>query len=226
MTMSDQPGVNPFYQIDSYGDFIKSEGIPVIEAYAVCSRFQELFAADLDFETAFEATFTKDPKRRREIAIAEGDFGKADVTHADDAILISAYKSRMQIAFLTLLVIDPDAKKEPPELDGIYDHGTPSSPDELPAYAQQLKDNAARLRAFVMKQAAQDPKAAERVRVLKSMLAKPLTAPTNYIVKPLTGYSTGHVLDEKQEYYKIDAYYVIREGSQMRIIGIRFFNFF
>jgi hypothetical protein len=205
---------------------VKQQSQEVVEAYRVCSRFQELFAADLDFEPAFEATFTKDPKRRREIAIAEGDFGKADVTGVDDATLISAYKSRMQIAFLTLLVLDPDAKKFPPQLESIYDHGTPSSAAEVPEYAQQMKENAAKLRAYVMEQAAQDPKAAERVRALKSALAKPLTVPTNYVVKPLTAYSTGRVLDVKEEYYRIDAYSVIREGSQMRIIGIRFFTFF
>jgi geranylgeranyl reductase family protein len=205
---------------------VKQQSQEVVEAYRVCSRFQELFAADLDFEPAFEATFTKDPKRRREIAIAEGDFGKADVTGVDDATLISAYKSRMQIAFLTLLVLDPDAKKFPPQLESIYDHGTPSSAAEVPEYAQQMKENAAKLRAYVMEQAAQDPKAAERVRALKSALAKPLTVPTNYVVKPLTAYSTGRVLDVKEEYYRIEAYSVIRDGSQMRIIGIRFFTFF
>ena len=42
MTMSDQTGVNPFYQVDSYGDFVKSEGIPVIEAYAVDCLMQPL----------------------------------------------------------------------------------------------------------------------------------------------------------------------------------------
>jgi quercetin dioxygenase-like cupin family protein len=42
MTTSDQPGVNPYYQIDSYGDFVKSEGIPVIEAYAVDCLTQPL----------------------------------------------------------------------------------------------------------------------------------------------------------------------------------------
>jgi hypothetical protein len=77
-----------------------------------------------------------------------------------------------------------------------------------------------------MKQAAQDPKAAERLQLLKSVLAKPLNVPTNYVVKPLTAYSTGRVLDAKEEYYKIDSYSVIREDSQMRIIGIRFFTLF
>ena len=34
--------MNPFYQIDSYGDFVKSEGIPVIEAYAIDCLTQPL----------------------------------------------------------------------------------------------------------------------------------------------------------------------------------------
>jgi hypothetical protein len=77
-----------------------------------------------------------------------------------------------------------------------------------------------------MEKAAQDPKAAERVRAFKTMLLTPLKVPTNYIVKPLTAYSTGRVLDVKDEYYRIEWYSLIREGSQMRIIGIRFFTFF
>jgi hypothetical protein len=36
-------------------------------------------AEDLDFDRAFEATFTKSPTRRREIAIAEGEFGNIDM---------------------------------------------------------------------------------------------------------------------------------------------------
>ena len=43
----------------------------------------------------------------------------------------------MQIAFLTLLVIDPDKKKLPDRLEDIYSHGTPSSPDEFPEFAEQ-----------------------------------------------------------------------------------------
>jgi geranylgeranyl reductase family protein len=49
----------------------------VVEAYRVCNEFQQLLAEDLNFDRAFEASFTKDPKRRREIAIAEGEFGSA-----------------------------------------------------------------------------------------------------------------------------------------------------
>jgi hypothetical protein len=34
------------------------------------------------------------------------------------------------------------------------------------------------------------------------------------------------VLSDKEEYYQIEDYAVIREGSEMRIIGIRFFSLF
>jgi quercetin dioxygenase-like cupin family protein len=40
--LSDQPGANPFYQIDSYGDFLKTEGVPIIDAYAVDCLTQPL----------------------------------------------------------------------------------------------------------------------------------------------------------------------------------------
>lgn len=198
----------------------------VLDAYGVCNRFQELLAADLNFETAFEATYTKDPKRRREIALAEGEFGAADLTNVDDQTLVSAYKSRMQIAILILIVLDPDEKKLDPRLRDIFDHGTPSSASEFPAYALQLKRNAADLRAYIDELAAQDPRAAERVSSFKATLSKPLEVPTTYVVKPLTAYSRGHVLGVKEEYYQIGSYYVIREGSQMRIIGLRFFTYF
>lgn len=199
----------------------------VIEAYRVCNEFQKLMAEDLNFDRAFEATFTRDPKRRRELAIAEGEFGsRADLTKVDDATLLSAYKSRMQIVFLTLLVIDPDKKKLPDRIEDIYSHGVPSAADELPEFAEMLKRNAAELRAYIDEEAAKDPKAAERLRAFKAMLAKPLVVPTGYVVKPTNSYSHGRVLDVKDEYYQIETFSVIREGSQMRIIGIRFFTLF
>ncbi len=198
----------------------------VVEAYRVCNEFLQLFSQDLNFDRAFEATFTKDPKRRREIAIAEGEFGRADLTKVDDATLISAYKSRMQIAFLTLLVLDPDKKKVPDRLEEIYIDGTPESADEFPEFAQLLKRSAAELRAYIDEEASRNPGAAERLNGFKTMLSKPLQVPTSYVVKPITAYSRGRVLDVKDEYYQIDPFSVIREGSQMRIIGIRFFTLF
>src|SRR5574338_1026410 len=78
----------------------------VVEAYRVCAEFQRVFADDLDFDRAFEATFTKDPKRRREIAIVESELGDVDLTQVDDATLLSVYKDQNQLFFLMLPLID------------------------------------------------------------------------------------------------------------------------
>ena len=43
-------------------------------------------------------------------------------------------------------------------------------------------------------------------------------------VEQLTPYSKGHVLGPDEKYYQIGDYAVIREGGQMKIIGIRFFS--
>jgi geranylgeranyl reductase family protein len=212
-------------QAEGQGQTVKQPQ-EVVEAYRVCNRFQEMLAADLNFDNAFEATWTKDPKRRREIAIYEGNFGDVDLTNVDDATLISAYKSHMQIAFLMFLVLDPDEKKIPPQLQSVFDRSPPSSAAEVPAYAQQLKQSAAKLRAYIDEQAAQNPSIAERVRELKTGLSKPIKLPTHYIVKPLTAYSRGKVLGVKEEYYQIESFYVIREGSEMKIIGFRFITWF
>jgi hypothetical protein len=198
----------------------------VVEAVRVCNRFQQLFAEDLDFDRAFEATFTKDPARRRAIAIAEGDFGDIDVTNVDDASLISAYKSRMQILFLTLVLIDPDKsdKDLPDRINRIYDRGSPTAAD-FPEFTQQVKSDAADLRSYLNELVARDPKAAMRIRDFKTYLSKPLELP-KHVVKPSTYYSNGRILGEKEQYYQISDYAVIREGGEMRIIGIRFFTLF
>jgi hypothetical protein len=80
----------------------------VVEAYRVCERFQTLLAEDLDFNRAYEATFTKNVSRRREIAITEGEFGAGDLASVDDATLIDAFKSRMQILYLMLPLASPE----------------------------------------------------------------------------------------------------------------------
>src|SRR5215216_1592502 len=84
----------------------------VVEAYRVCERFQELMAEDLDFDRAFEATFTKNAKRRREVAITEGEFGNIDFSSVDDASLIDAFKARMQIFYLMLAMVSSENKSE------------------------------------------------------------------------------------------------------------------
>jgi geranylgeranyl reductase family protein len=194
----------------------------VVEAYRVCNEFQQLLAADLDFDRAYEATFTKDPARRRAIALAEGEFGNADLSSVDDATLITAYKNQMQIVFYTLLVIDPEKNEAslPERIKEIYDRGRPNTTEDFREFTETLKEDVVQLRTYLNR----DPAAAERMRLFKNGLAKSIPVPKNYVVNPLTYYSKGRVLSEKKEYYQIDSYSVIREGSEMKIIGVRFFN--
>jgi len=69
------------------------------------------------------------------------------------------------------------------------------------------------------------PDIAELRRKFKEDRAKKLEPPTNHVVEPLTAYSKGRVLETNEPYYRIDSYAVIRENGEMRIIGIRLFNF-
>lgn len=200
----------------------------VVAAYRVCNRFQRLLAANLEFDPAFDATFTTNPARRRAIAVAEGEFGGDDLKNVDDATLISAFKSRMQIFYLLLPLVSPQDREEeqrffPPRIKAIFERKPPDDPKEFSAFAIQLKRDAADLRAHLDQLASSDPKVAERVRSFKSDLAKPLEVPGN-VVRPLTAYSRGLVLPLNHEYYQIGSYAVIRERGQMKIIGIRFFS--
>jgi hypothetical protein len=200
----------------------------VVEAYRVCQRFQDLMAKDLDFDRAFEATFTKDAKRRREIAITEGEFGNIDLSSVDDAALVDAFKARMQIFYLMLTLVSPNNKGEedlffPPAIKAIVERKPPQAPDEFRSYAVQLKGDAKRFRTHLNELASRDPAVAERIRKFKKELSKKITPPS-HIVKPLTAYSRGRVLGLDEKYYQIGEYAVIREGRAMRIIGIRFFS--
>src|SRR5689334_18117148 len=111
----------------------------VIEAYRVCQQFQTLLAQDLDFERAFEATFTKNAARRREISIYEGDFGDLNLKRIDDATLLKAFKARMQIVYLMLPLASPDSNEEealffPPAIKAVFDRKPPQTSEEFPAY--------------------------------------------------------------------------------------------
>lgn len=194
----------------------------VIEAYRVVNRFQQLYAEDLDFDRAYEETFTKDPARRRAIAIAEGEFGDLDLTSIDDATLITIYKNQTQLLFLTLLLIDENKREAalPARIKEIYERGRPRTIEEFRTAADLLKQDVAELRAYLTN----DPAAQERIRNFKSVLTKPIEVPQTYAVRPITSYSKGRVLDLKDEYYQVGDYAVIREGSEMKIIGIRFFS--
>lgn len=203
----------------------------VIEAYRVCEQFQKLLVEDLDFNRAFEATFTKDARRRREIAIAEGEFGNLDLSRVDDATLIDAFKSRMQITFLFLPLLGPETKAEeelffPDSIKPIFERKPPADPRQFASYIAQLKRDAVDFRVHIDQLAARNASVAERIRQFKADASHPIEIPTNYKVEPLISYSRGRVLASHEQYYKIGSYAVIREGNEMRIIGIRFFTLF
>ena len=200
----------------------------VVAAYRVCNQFQHLLAQDLDFDRAFEATFTRDPTRRRAIAITEGEFGPAELTTIDDATLIDAFKSRMQILYLMLPLISPENDEReqlffPPPIKAIFERKGPETPNEFPVFAAQLKRDASDLRLHLNNLAGRDPGVAERVREFKKDLSTTMPLPHRR-VGPLTAYSKGQVLPPQQEYYQIGSYAVIRERGEMKIIGIRFFT--
>lgn len=198
----------------------------VVEAYRVCEQFRTTLSAELNFDRAFEATFAKDPKRRREIAITEGEFG-IDESSIDDASLISAFKSRMQIFYLMLPLASPQGDEDelflPKEIRKVIDRKPSGDPKDFPEYAEQLKQDAAYFRAHVEKLASTNPSVAERVRKFKEDISKKIELPT-HPVKPLTAYSRGRILSLEEPYYQVDECSVIREGSEMRIVGIRLFN--
>jgi len=203
----------------------------VVEAYQVCTEFQRIFAEDLDFERAFEATFTKDPARRRAIAIAESEWGPVDLTEVDDATLMSIYKDQMELWYLLLLMAgtaDEIGRSVmlPPTIQQVFERvrARPQDPKELQTYAVQLKRDMIDVRAHLNQLVAKYPPFAFVVRKFKENLSKELKPPDGYVVKPLTAYSKGQVLDLKEEYYQIEDYAVIRENGRMKIIGIRFFS--
>ncbi|HZN01130.1 MAG TPA: hypothetical protein VFB70_17120 [Pyrinomonadaceae bacterium] len=201
----------------------------VVEAYEVCQKFQTLMAEDLDFNRAFEATFTKSPTRRREIAIAEGEFGNIDTARVDDALLIDAFKSRMLILYLMMPLMSPDTKRDeavffPPRIKAIFERKAPKAPSRFRAFSLQLRRDAAYLRAHLERLAKDRPDVAERIRKFKQEVLSTKLEPPNDVVKPLTAYSRGRVLGLDEPYYQIGNYAVAREGNEMRIIGIRFFT--
>ena len=200
----------------------------VIEAVRVCNRFKTLFAENLDFDRAFEATFVRNAARRREIAITEGEFNGDNLASVDTATLVDAFKGRMEMLFLTMPLFSPETDEMaatffPPKFKEALKREPPEAVSEFAAYAAQLKRDVAEFRAHLDQLAQRYPSVAERIRDFKRDFGKPIEPPAQP-VKPLIAYSRGHVLGLKEEYYQIGEYSVIREGREMRIIGIRFFT--
>lgn len=202
----------------------------VVEAYAVCREFQRLFGEDLDFDRAYEATFTKDPARRRAIARAEIDLNDVDLSQIDDATLIGIYKDETQLFWLLILIMAaedqvPKAELLTDEINSIYDRFRvrPKTTEELREYAKQLKQDVAVVRAHLNQLAAKHGAVAEQIEKMKKGLSE-LKLPDTHVVQPLTSYRNTNVLRANEKYYEIGNYEVVREKGEMKIIGIRFFT--
>jgi hypothetical protein len=199
----------------------------VVEAYRVCNEFQQVLAENFDFERAFEATFTKDPARRREVAIAEGEHGDGDLSQVDTATLVDIYKGQAQALILVLPLLfaygENEAELFPPPFKAMFEQKPPNNSQKLQAYSIQLKREVMELRAHVEKLAAGNPAVSKNLEEYKKHLLKPLEPP-NRIVEPMTAYSKGNVLRREKPYYQIDDCAVIREDGKMRIIGYIFFR--
>lgn len=202
----------------------------VIEAYRVCARFTHMLGEDLDFARAYEATFSRNPARRRAIAIAEGEFGDLDFKGIDDQLLVKAYKLRMQIFYLTLPLAGPDSEEEatlffPPSIKEILNRKTPKDVQSFPSYVTQLDQDVIHFRGHLDRLAAGYAAVARRMREFKSeALNGKFEPPTTHRVEPRHGYLYSTVLNEKQQYYELDGLIVAREEGRMRIIGLRLFN--
>jgi hypothetical protein len=199
----------------------------VIEAYNVCQHFQQLLGENLDFARAYEATFTKNPARRREIAIVDGEFGNKDFSEISSATLVNAYKQRMQIFYLMLVLA---ASKDvapvfPPEFEKIIKREVPRDVREFPRYASQLEQDATTFRAHFDNLVARYPSVTDGVHKFKSeLLSAKLEPPLDHKVEPSHGYYRSRVLGLNEEFYEINGYILTKEQGKMRIVGIRFFT--
>jgi len=202
----------------------------VVEAYRVCQRFEQLLGKDLDFDRAFEATFSKNTARRRAIAIADGEFGNPDFTGIDDATLITAYKRRMQLFYLMLPLASPDNPEEerlffPPDIKQILDRKPPLTAREFVSYAAQLDSDLAQFRAHLQRLIRQYPAAAARMRKFRAeLLSAKSELPKDFVVRPRHDSYSGNLMAKDEAYYEINGFTVVRESGQMRIVRIRLFT--
>ena len=201
----------------------------VIKAYRVCEEFQKTLSQNLDFNAAFEATFTSNKARQRAIAIKDGEFGDIDFATVDDQALINAYKSRMQIVYLMLPLASPSDEEEaiffPPNIKAIFTRKGPGSPQEFASFASELERDARDFRSHLDNLKAKYPSVDDRIRKFKSELVSgDFRPPQSTLVKPLKYDGGGQILTKGESYYQIEGYTVVREGGQMRIAGIKFFT--
>ena len=199
----------------------------VLEGYQVCTNFQRLLAKDFDFDRAFEATFTKDPARRRELAIAESELDHKVLEKLDDVTLIGLYKDRAQFLILLIPLLGVDDVDEAERFPASFEQTFKPGPQDLESarvFAAKIKSDLTAFRVHVNKLAAKYPSIAEGIAAYKKHLLTPLEPPKRS-VKPLTAYSKGKVLRLDEKYYQIDDCAVIREDGQMRLVGYTFIKF-
>ena len=201
----------------------------VINAYRVCEQFQKILSQNLDFNAAFDSTFTTDKRRQRGIAIKDGEFDNVDFASVDDQTLINAYKSRMQLIYLMFPLMSPSDEEAavffPANIKAMFNRKNSSNPAEFVTFASQLERDARDFRAHLDNLVAKYPAVAERVRKFKSdLVTGDFAPPKSSLVTPLKYYGGGGVLSTDESYYQIEGYTVVRENGQMKIAGIRFFT--
>jgi len=199
----------------------------VVQAYHLCETFEHVLGETLDFDRAYEATFPKNKALRRAIAIAGGEFGGHDLASVDDELLINAYKRRMELFYLVLILAGPSAEEAPiffpPEIKAMLQHPAPADPRHFRSFVSQLDQDVARFRAHIDRLVARYPAVADRNREFKAgLLAAKFQPPGDRKIEPIIGYYRSDVLRKDEPYYEVGSYTIIKEGGRMRIIGIRF----
>jgi len=200
-----------------------------VKAYRVCEQFQKILSQNLDFNAAFEATFTRNRARQRAMAIKDGEFGDIDFSTIDDQTLINAYKSRMQLMFLMFTLISPSDEEEaiyfPPHIKAMLSRKEATTPQEFALFASQVDRDAKDFRTHLDSLAAKYPSVAERIRKFKSaFVTRDFPLPKPDLIKPLRYEGGGGVLSTGESYYQIGGYTVVREVGEMKIAGFRFFT--
>ena len=202
----------------------------VVKAYQVCEQFQRLLAQDLDFGKAYEATFTKSVARRRAVAIRDGEFSGVDLESVSDSLLINAYKQRMQLFYLMLILAGPDnADQErsffPPNIKQILDRKPADDPKEFGSFVSQMEQDVRTFSEHLDRLARENASVAARIQKFKTEVAAgPFEPPKDYLVKPQVSGDESRGLRKDEQYYSIEGYSVVREGVAMKIVSIRFFT--
>ena len=201
----------------------------VVNAYRVCEQFQRVLSQNLDFNAAFEATFTTNKARQRAIAIKDGEFGDIDFASIEDQTLINAYKTRMQLLYLMLPLASPSDNEEaiffPPHIKAMFTRKGPDTAAEFAAFASQIDKDTKEFRAHIDNLAAKYPSVAERIRKFKSdLITGDFQPPKSRVVESLKYDEGGTVLSKNESYYQIEGFTVVREGGEMKIAGIKFFT--